>query len=101
VIATGRNVDGQVVFLETGNSRAGLQHIIDEHAEDFANVGIPESQISAVVMKAATEGRIVGYQGRGTGRPIYEVTINGQAQRIAITIGGNGFIVGANPAGRN
>lgn len=32
-------------------------------------------------------------------RPIYEFTLNGQTQRIAIDVGDNGFIVGANPAG--
>lgn len=49
-------------------------------------------------MQAGTQGNIVGYQGSGSGRPIYEVTVNGESQRIAITLG-NGFIVGANPRG--
>ena len=48
-------------------------------------------------MKAVTEGKIVGYQGKGVGRAIYEVTINGKQEYIAVTIGDNGFIVGANP----
>ncbi|WP_170418943.1 hypothetical protein [Ruegeria atlantica] len=38
-----------------------------------------------------------GYQGSGTGRPSYEYSFNGQTRRMAITAGGNGFIVGANP----
>lgn len=42
-------------------------------------------------------GKIVGYQGRGTGRPIYEFTYNGEIHKVAITVGNNGFIVGANP----
>ena len=50
-------------------------------------------------MQAATNGEIVGYQGLGTGRPIYETTIGGQTRRFAITIGDNGYIVGANPRG--
>jgi filamentous hemagglutinin len=50
-------------------------------------------------MNLVTEGNIVGYQGSGTGRPIYQTTINGQPQRIAVTVASNGFIVGANPAG--
>ncbi|MEN6630037.1 MAG: hemagglutinin repeat-containing protein, partial [Sulfuricella sp.] len=100
VIATGRNSSGQVVFLETGNSTAGLQHIIVEHASDFANIGVTEAQIPNAVIQAVTQGKVVGYQGYGTGRPIYEITINGQSQRIAVTVGDNGFIVGANPAGR-
>ncbi|WP_322064856.1 two-partner secretion domain-containing protein [Burkholderia ubonensis] len=100
VVATGTTPSGQVVFLETGNSKAGLQHIIDGHSADFANIGVSQAQIPSVVMQAVTEGNIVGYQGSGTGRPIYQTTINGQPQRIAVTVGSNGFIVGANPAGR-
>lgn len=65
-----------------------------------AFLDISEAQIPSVVMRAVSEGNIVGYQGRGTGRPIYEVMVNGQPQRFAITTGSNGFIVGANPVGR-
>ncbi|MGF6611573.1 hypothetical protein OKW45_006495 [Paraburkholderia sp. WSM4175] len=87
------------VFLETGSSSAGLQHIIEEHGAEFANMGVSPAQIPEVVMQAVTEGNIVGYQGSGTGRHIYQVTVNGQQQRIAVTVGSNGFIVGANPRG--
>jgi filamentous hemagglutinin len=99
VIATTRNSSGKVVFLETGNSKAGLQHIIEEHGSQFAQMGVSEAQIPGVVMKAVSEGKLVGYQGSGAGRPIYELTINGQPQRIAVTVGDNGFVVGANPRG--
>lgn len=99
VIATTRNSSGQVVFLETGNSKAGLQHIMEEHGSQFAQMGVSEAEIPGVVMKAVSEGKLVGYQGTGIGRPIYELTINGQPQRIAVTVGDNGFVVGANPRG--
>lgn len=87
--------DGRIVFLETGNSNAGLQHIIQAHGADFARAGI--KNISAAVMDALSKGDIVGYQGKGVGRPIYQLE---SGQRIAITVGSNGFVVGANPAGR-
>ena len=48
-------------------------------------------------MTAVKHGSIVGYQGRGFGRPIYEFKYEGITRRIAITIGSNGYIVGANP----
>ena len=99
VIATTRSPSGKVVFLETGNSKAGLRHIIEEHGSQFAQMGVSEAQIPGVVMKAVSEGKLVGYQGSGVGRPIYELTINGQPQRIAVTVGDNGFVVGANPRG--
>ena len=31
--------DGKIVFLETGNSSAGLQHIVERHASDFTKIG--------------------------------------------------------------
>ena len=99
VVATGQTPSGQVVFLESGNSSAGLQHIVEGHGDDFANIGVSQDQIPNVVMQAVTEGNVVGYQGAGVGRPIYGVTINGQTQGIAVTTGSNGFIVGANPTG--
>ncbi|MCR5587501.1 MAG: hypothetical protein K6F77_08210 [Lachnospiraceae bacterium] len=48
-------------------------------------------------MQAVKSGTIVGYQGRGKGRPIYEFIYEGKTRRIAISIGSNGYIVGANP----
>jgi hypothetical protein len=47
------------------------------------------------VKKTLTEGTRVGTQ--GTGRPIYEVTFNGKVQRLAISVGDNGYVIGANP----
>ena len=100
LVATGRNPSGQVVFLESGNAKAGLQHIVEQHGADFAKIGVPESDIPSVVMRTVTEGKVVGYQGAGQGRPIYEILLHQQNQRIAVSVGNNGFIVGANPAGR-
>ena len=86
--------NGKIVFLEQGNSFAGLQHILN-HAADFKKRGICQDEIANVVMTAITQGNIVGYQRK---RPIYELMYQGKKQYIAITIGNNGFIVGANPA---
>ncbi|MCB0077178.1 MAG: WXG100 family type VII secretion target [Anaerolineales bacterium] len=103
IVAVTRDPSGKVVFLETGSTSAvsprpaGLKHILEEHAGDFARRGIPPQQIPDVIMDAVEHGKIVGYQGRGTGRPIYEVVVNGEVHRIAITVGDNGFVVGANP----
>jgi hypothetical protein len=88
--------DGRTVWLESGNPNAGLEHIL-RHSDEFAAKGIPEHQIPDALFTALEEGRIVGYQGKGNGRPIYEFTFNGETQRVAVTVGENGFIVGANP----
>ena len=38
-----KSFDGKIVFLETGNTRAGLQHILEKHTSNFANKGIPNN----------------------------------------------------------
>jgi hypothetical protein len=95
VVAIAKDASGKIVFLETGGPNAGLQHIVQEHGAQFAQQGIAEAQIPDAVMAAVTRGRQVGMQGT---RPIFEVEFGGKTQRIAVTVGNNGFIVGANPA---
>ena len=97
IVAITKTADGKLVWLENGTDTAGLNHIITEHADDFLNKGITQEQIPDYVMNALENGKIVGYQGRGSGRPIYEFTYNGEIHKVAITVGNNGFIVGANP----
>lgn len=51
------------------------------------------------MMKTITDNKVVGYQGNSTGRPIYETMINGKKYHIAVSVGSDGFIVGANLRG--
>jgi hypothetical protein len=74
-----------------------LQHILDRHADDFAKVGIPRERVADVVFDAVQQGNVVGSQ---RGRQIYQVVFDGKTYDIAISVGDNGFIVGANPTGR-
>jgi len=90
-----RDADGKIVFLEKGRSSAGLQHILEEHTKDFANLGVTKDQIPDLIEKAVTEGKIVGTQGRD--RVVYEVSFNGEPIRVAVQVGDNGFVVSANP----
>lgn len=94
VVQVGRDSDGKIIFLEQGNKKAGLQHILS-HATDFANKGVSQDEIPELVTRAATQGEKVGVSGRD--RPIYQIMHNGTMLKIAVTIGSNGFIVGANP----
>ncbi|HGT4365486.1 TPA: hypothetical protein ACM24R_002036, partial [Neisseria meningitidis] len=94
VVAITKTTDGKIVWLETGNTRAGLNHIIERHGQEFLKKGISESEIPNYLMTAVKNGQIVGMQRT---RPIYEFTYNGTKHRVAIDIGNNGFIVGANP----
>ncbi|GIG59576.1 hypothetical protein Lfu02_39480 [Longispora fulva] len=99
VIGVARNAEGKIVFLETGSSNGGLVHIMEEHGTDFVAKGLSAEQIPDFVLKAATEGTIIGYQGKGTGRPIFQVLYNGKTWTVAVSVGSNGFIVGANLTG--
>ena len=75
------------------NANAGLQHIISRHGAEFAKAGISKGNIPKFIMQAILTGRKVGMQGS---RPIYETTFNGTTHRVAVTVGNNGFVVGAN-----
>lgn len=100
VIGIVKNADGRVIWLEKGHlgeKPSGMAHILDAHEANFNSKGITTEKISDFVLSAAAQGKIVGYQGKGTGRPIYEVSYNGSTYKIAITVGSNGYIVGANP----
>lgn len=98
IIAITRLSSGKIVFLEQGNRRSGLQHILEKHGQDFVNRGIAEDKIVEVIMKAIIEGRMIGTQ--GATRTIYEVTFEGKVQYLSINIGNNGYIVGVNPTSR-
>ncbi|MFD9222879.1 hypothetical protein ACFWDI_23355 [Streptomyces sp. NPDC060064] len=84
-----------LAWLEKGTVNAGLIHIMFRHAGEFATAGVRVEDIPALVKTALTEGTRVGTQ--GAGRPIYEVAFNGKTQRLAISVGDNGYVIGANP----
>lgn len=93
IVGIVKTADGKIVWLEKGNSKAGLEHILS-HADQFATQGIAKEKIPDFIMYAVENGTIVGKQRT---RPIYEVMYEGKLYRVAISIGKNGFIVGANP----
>lgn len=97
VLLISKDSSGKIVWLEKGNSSSGLQHIVDKHGNDFSNIGISEDKIPEFVMTAVTQGTIVGAQGKRNPRPIYEFEYNGEKYKIAVQVGSNGYIVGANP----
>ena len=98
VVLITRDPTGKIVWLEESNSSSGLQHIIYRHGHEFNGKGIANSDIPDYVLEAVYQGNIVGTQGkRNPPRTVYEFVYNGQTQRIAIQVGSNGYIVGANP----
>jgi len=99
VLFTHKMPDGKIAFLEKGSSNGGLAHILEEHKQDFWRKGISKDEIPDFLQQALEKNNVVGYQGQGSGRPIYELVYKGKRQRVAITVGNNGFVVGANPKG--
>ncbi|WP_238361126.1 hypothetical protein [Iningainema tapete] len=61
IVRIAKQADGKIVFLEEGNTEAGLQHILENHSEQFTDLGIELNQIPDAVIAAITQGRIVGY----------------------------------------
>ena len=97
VLLIAKDPNGKIVWIEKGNSSAGLQHIVDQHGSEFNGKGISNDDIPAYVMSAVTQGKVVGSQGKRNPRTIYEFEYNGKKQRVAVQVSENGFIVSANP----
>lgn len=95
-----RDQTGQIVWLERGNSGAGLEHIAQRHAKDFeSKFGISKSEIPNFIQQVVRSGTMVSNttsvrNGRETVQKIYEY----QGERyLLIGQGSNGFIVTAYP----
>jgi hypothetical protein len=100
VIGIARDPNGKIVWLEKGHlgsNSSGLAHILYEHEDNFNRMGIHSSDIPDFVLTAVSKGEIIGYQGKGHSRPIYKVNYGGKDYKVAVTVGSNGYIVGANP----
>ena len=98
IVKIAKQITGKIIFLETGKGGergSGLQHILDNHKKDFLNRGISEEQIPDLIIKAATEGKEIGIQGKS--RIIYQVEVNQCIQYLSLEISHNGYIVSANP----
>ena len=94
--------NGRIIFLEEGKPGprgSGFQHILERHQADFGNRGITPDEIPDLLIAAVSQGKIVGYQGtQSPRRPIYEVLFQDTIHYVAVSLGNNGYIVGANPA---
>lgn len=69
IIKIMKNKEGKIIFLESGNEKAGYIHIL-KHENDFVKQGINKDDIIELIFQALKENKIIGSQGRG--RPIYE-----------------------------
>lgn len=66
----------------------------------FTHTPVVIADVPDLTTRAATEGKMLGYQGQGTGRAIVEVEYQGPKQFVSVSVGGNGYVVGVNPANK-
>jgi len=83
--------NGKIVWLENGNSAAGLQHITARHADHFAARGVTD--IPGFLKQLLQTDPL--RNGMSNGRPFVEFMFEGRLYRVAI--GTNGFIVSFYP----
>ena len=96
VVMITRDPTEKIIWLETGNDRSGLKHIIDAHGKEFNGKGIANADIPDFILEAVYQGNVVGTQGKRNPRTIYEFIYNGVTKRIAVQVSVNGYIVSAN-----
>ena len=100
VVFIARDETGQIVFLETGNSIAGLKHILQRHSQNFKDAfNIDASQIPAYLKNVIRYGKVVSSEiVTKNGKQGFERRYNYNGNYYVITgIGSNGFIVSAYP----
>jgi len=99
VLQIGRAPDGRVVWLERGAGASGLSHILRAgRIANFADRGVPLSEIPGLALRAVTEGRQLGRVREGG--VAYEVALSdGRWTPVVVVVGSNGYIVTARPLG--
>lgn len=94
IVTIAKGEAGGIVWMETGNKKAGLAHIIERHAKDFEARGIKKEHIPEFVGKALKQGEKIETKANEEGKTVL-LKIEGKMYKIAI--GSNGYIVTAYP----
>jgi hypothetical protein len=97
VVHIARAPDGRIVWLERGDARRGLTHLLRAgRIADFVRHGVAPADIPGLAVRAVVEGEPRGRVGREA--TAYEVDIGGgRTTMIAVLVGSNGYIVTAYP----
>lgn len=91
VVMVTKNANGKLLWLEKGNSSAGLKHIVDGHVADFTAKGVNDiPKFLNEVLKT-----IPAKVGTGAKGPFAEYIVNGTRYRVVY--GTNGYIVSFYP----
>ena len=100
VLFVTKDKSGQMIWLETGNDNAGLNHILKRHADDFStkhNVSRENiaSHINSIINKGNIEYSRITKRGNRVG--IEKLYSHNDKYYMLTGIGTNGFIVSAYP----
>ncbi|MCY7341943.1 MAG: WXG100 family type VII secretion target [Pseudonocardia sp.] len=91
-----RAPDGRIVWLEKGNGRSGLSHMLRaERIAQFAGRGVRPEEVSTLAPRAITEGTRLGPV--RDGGVAYDVPFGDSRIDIVVVVGSNGYIVTAYP----
>lgn len=87
VVMVTKTPEGGLLWLENGNNSAGLKHIANGHAINFADKGITDipSFLQQILQSLPIK------TGMGASGPYSDYLVNGSTYRVAY--GTNGFIV--------
>ncbi len=98
IIFITRDATGQIVWLEKGNERAGLVHIVERHMDDFSKaLGLTEEKLPRFLEEVVTKGTVVSNTTSDL-RTGYSRVYDFDGNYYTVTaIGTNGFIVTAYP----
>src|SRR5579885_171576 len=95
--------DGKINWIETGSGGeggSGLLHILERHANQFAQLGVDASNIPNVIintLKDQNPSQVIPDAVRGGDIRIFSTMVGGIEHGLAVVVGGNGYIVTAYP----
>lgn len=89
----------QIIWMESGDNHAGLQHIINRHAEDFRkSMGIGSDKIADTLHSLFKNGTICYNRiKQGTNGGFERLYYSDNKYYLLSGIGSNGFIISAYP----
>lgn len=100
IVFAARLENGNHIFLETGNSNNGLQHIIEGHATDFdRSFGVKANQLGSFLHDTIAKGRLVSsFRHDTNGREGYRSVYYWKGNYVVVyAISANGYITTAMP----
>jgi filamentous hemagglutinin len=99
IVRIGRDRGGRVAWLADGSDTGGFTHLMDpDRVSEFERFGVAKDDIVDLVFDAAIKGEAIGISGRD--RVVFLTTYGGREIRVAVSVGINGYVVGANPVSR-